>query len=186
MELTDNLIILCKQHDRKALNELYRLLYMPLMSVCIRYGKKDHEGASLFNQAFLKIVQNIDRKKPEVPFMAWSKRILINIIIDEFRKGSQKKLQLFYYENLKDEVQNINYNEIEHLISQEYLMELINKLPTRTAQVFNLFVLDNYEHKEIAEALDISISNSKWHLQSARNKLSTMITTLKLQNCINE
>jgi RNA polymerase sigma factor (sigma-70 family) len=186
MELTDDFINLCKQNDRKALNELYRLLYVPLISICIRYDKKNHEGASLLNQAFLKIVQNLDQKKSEVPFMAWSKRILINIIIDQFRKESQKKVEVFYYEDIKEEVQYINYNEIEPLISQEYLTELINKLPTRTAQVFNLFVLDGYEHKEIAEALDISVSNSKWHLQSARNKLSSIITNLKLQNCFNE
>lgn len=186
MELTDDFVNLCKQNDRKALNELYRLLYAPLMSVCIRYDKKNHEGASLFNQAFIKIVQNLDQKKSEVPFMAWSKRILINIIIDQFRKESQKKVEIFYYENIQEEAQYINYNEIDPLISQEHLMELINTLPTRTAQVFNLFVLDDYEHKEIAEALNISVSNSKWHLQSARNKLSSIIKNLKLQNCFNE
>lgn len=173
MELTATYIDLCKKHDRRALGQLYEYLYAPLMSMCHRYNHRGHEGSALFNQAFLRVLESLDKKKESAPFLAWSRRIMMNILIDEFRKTRREKIT-YDYPDLNENMEQISLatlNEIEDVVSQEFLLEMVNQLPELTAKVFNMFAIDHFEHKEIAEMLGITLSNSKWHVFSARAKL---------------
>lgn len=101
----------------------------------------------------------------------------MNTIIDEFRKH-KKENELI--ENYKDgqyveSISEEEYNLIENDIEEEALQNMLNKLKERPRNVFNLFAIDGLSHKEISEALSISVENSKWHLIQARKELQLML-----------
>ncbi len=176
MQIDHNLIEGCRKKKRSAQNELYKQVFSFLMNICIRY-KNDYEtaGASL-NYIFLKILNNLDEIDDLKAFPAWIKRIAVNQLIDEYRKDKKDREHLIYVE---DHRPYNGYGKSEHLgeqkLDSEYLRDLINKLPPLTKSVFNLYVVDGYKHREIAELLDMSENTSKWHLREARIKLKEEI-----------
>jgi len=133
---------------------------------------------SSLNQVFLKIVKNISiylKKKEEVPFELWVRRIAINHIVDEFRKNKRYRESLDYRE-LQDaeEIHPV----VSHAFDSEQLeeiMDAISQLPEMNRTVFNLFVVDGYKHEEIAGMLKISAGTSKTHLHRAKKKLRELL-----------
>ncbi len=131
----------------------------------------------MLNQAFLKILDNLDRLPGHVPFTAWAKRITINTLIDDFRKNRKVK-ELIASTSIQDlpEAQGgVDYNEADKQFDAEQLEGFIRQLPPMSSKVFNLFAIDGYPHTEISKMLDISEGTSRWHLASARKKLQEMI-----------
>ncbi len=167
----------CQGGDRKAQFQLYKSCYTSLMSVCLRYQQDEASAAAMLNEGFLKILTNLDKYRPEVSFVAWSKRIMINTLIDDFRKNRKVKELIeskdFHVEEPK--VSTFDWNTADQQFDAEQLEYLIQQLPPMSQKVFNLFAIDGYSHREVAEALDISEGTSKWHLSSARQKLMEMM-----------
>ncbi len=174
MQLLDD----CKKGDRKAHYQLYRACFSVLLSTCLRYEKDKNEAASLLNMGFLKIVNNLNKYRPKVPFEAWIRRIMINTIIDQFRKN-RKVRELIQYTDFSDSPiaeQAIELNSAEYQFDAEQLEAMIHHLPPMSRKVFNLVAIDGYSHKEVGAMLDISPGTSKWHLSFARKKLREMIS----------
>ncbi|MDX5405111.1 MAG: sigma-70 family RNA polymerase sigma factor [Bacteroidota bacterium] len=159
---------------------MYRICYSPLMSVCSRYEKNKEDAEELLNLAFYKILTKIDKYSDGVPFEAWIRRITINTIIDEFRKKSRDKH--LFLEKLEGHVpvDSMDFNEAEQRFDAEELEEMIRQLPPVSQKVFNMYVVEGYNHKEIAEMLGISEGTSKWHLSTARKNVKQML--LKIIN----
>src|SRR6476661_7144732 len=175
MNIQPELIALCIKQDRKAEYELYRLAYSYLMSICMRYSKDKDTASEILNMGYLKILRNLNSYKPEIPFKAWIRRIMVNTLIDEYRKNKREKEKVTYVEEYYD---NVDYSEVNEALSKincSQIFEHVNQLPEATKKVFNLFVIDGYSHKEIGELLDISEGTSKWHLNAARQKLKELI-----------
>lgn len=166
----------CLNQDRRAQYQLYRNCYSILMSICSRYEKNKEDAESLLNLGFLKVVTKIDKYNPDIPFEAWIRRIMINTIIDEFRKN-KKQNDTIEYTNFEDQHYNksIDYNEADKQFDAEELEKMLRKLPTVSQKVFNLHVIDGYSHKEIGDMLNISVGTSKWHVANARKILKEMI-----------
>ena len=150
------------------------------MSVAYRYKNNEEDAKSLSITSFLKVLTNIESYKPNIPFNAWIRRIAINTAIDDFRKNSKHNLIEYSDEISTNENYTINDYDLE--IRAEELNNMILKLPKATKLVFNLFAIDGYSHKEIAEQLNISTNTSKWHVKEARKKLKEQI--LKKQNLV--
>jgi RNA polymerase sigma-70 factor (ECF subfamily) len=100
---------------------------------------------------------------------------MINTLIDEYRKQKREKERVTYVEEYYDSTDYADVNEALSNISCKQIYEEINKLPQATKQVFNLYVIDGYSHKEVGELLGISEGTSKWHLNAARQKLKEQI-----------
>jgi RNA polymerase sigma factor (sigma-70 family) len=183
MNIGPQLIHDCIKRNRKAEHDLYKLTYSYLMSICLRYSRDKDTASQSLNMGFLKIVSNLSTYKPEIPFKAWIRRIMVNTLIDEYRKLKRERQHITYVEEYYDSVNYSDVNDALSRISCAQIYELINELPNATKQVFNLFIIDGYSHKEIGELLGISEGTSKWHLNSAREKLKkrieeqTLITT---------
>jgi RNA polymerase sigma factor (sigma-70 family) len=175
MNIQPQLITLCIKQDRKAEYELYRLTYSYLMSICLRYSKDRDTASEALNIGFLKILKNVANYKPEIPFKVWIRRIMINTLIDEYRKQKREKARVSYVEEYFDSSDFSDVNEALNRISYNQILEQINLLPEATKKVFNLFAIDGYSHKEIGEMLTISEGTSKWHLNAARQKLKEYI-----------
>ena len=180
LELDNSFIKKLINQDRRAQLELYKKSFGILMSVAYRYKKNEEDAKSLSITSFLKVLTNIESYKPNIPFNAWIRRIAINTAIDDFRKNSKHNLIEYSDEISTNENYTINDYDLE--IRAEELNNMILKLPKATKLVFNLFAIDGYSHKEIAEQLNISTNTSKWHVKEARKKLKEQI--LKKQNLV--
>ncbi len=171
MNIQQQLIALCIKRDRKAEYDLYKLSYSYLMSICLRYSRDKDSASEMLNSGFLKILNNLSSYKPEIPFKAWIRRIMVNTLIDEYRKNKRAKEKVTYVEEYYDNSDFSEVNEALSRINYNQIVEHINRLPEATKKVFNLFAIDGYSHKEIGVLLQISEGTSKWHLNAARQKL---------------
>lgn len=175
MIIQPTLIALCIKQDRKAEYELYKLTYSYLMSICMRYSKDKDTASESLNMGFLKILKNIASYKSEIPFKSWIRRIMVNTLIDEYRKNKREREKVTYVEEYYDSSDFSDVNEALSRINYNQLLTQINLLPEATKKVFNLFAIDGYSHKEIGVMLSISEGTSKWHLNAARQKLKEYI-----------
>lgn len=176
MLIDQSLISRCIEHDRRAQHELYKKCYSVLMSICIRYEKNRTDAEALLNMGFLKVVTKLEKYNTEIPFEAWIRRIMINTVIDEYRKR-KKEQETIEYTDFDDHHYNrsIDFNAAEKFFNAEELQIMINELPTVSKRVFNLHVIDGFSHKEIGDMLEISIGTSKWHVSNARKLLKEKI-----------
>jgi RNA polymerase sigma factor (sigma-70 family) len=169
-----------KRGDRKAQYVLYRQCFPVLMSVCTRYRCGEQDAVSAINQAFLKIIQHLDRLPSDTPFEAWIRRIQINVLIDEFRRNKNWHTQVTKVEDLQVvtpySTAAPTRNEAELQLEAGYIERLLMRLPPITRQVFNLFALDGYSHAEIGEMLGMSDGTSKWHVSTARSQLKLWLS----------
>jgi len=175
MNIQPQLIALCIKQDRKAEYELYKLSYSYLMSICLRYSKDKDSASEMLNVGYMKILKHLTTYKSDIPFKAWIRRIMVNTLIDEYRKNKRERAKLTYVEEYFDTADISEVNEALSKFSVSQIYEEINKLPEATKKVFNLFVIEGYSHKEIGTMLNISEGTSKWHLNAARQKLKEQI-----------
>ena len=176
MQIDPQILEKCKKQDRRAQLELYNTCYSLLLSICLRYEKNKEDAEALLNLGFLKIITNLEKYASHVPFEAWIRRIMMNAIIDEFRKNKKEK-ELMVSTDFEDQHYNrhVELNSAQLQFEAEELQLMIQKLPTVTQKVFNLHVLDGYSHKEVSEMLEMSTGTSKWHVNNARKLLKGMI-----------
>jgi RNA polymerase sigma factor (sigma-70 family) len=175
MNIQPQLINDCIRRNRRAEYELYKILYSFMMSVCYRYTHQKELAEEMLNMGFLKILNNLEKYDQSMPFKAWVRRIMINTLIDEYRKNKSLKSKISYVEEYYDSEHYSETNDAIKKLNAGEILQMIEKLPRASAQVFNLFAIDGYSHKEIADMLEISEGTSKWHLNYARQKLKEMI-----------
>lgn len=180
MNVQPHLIALCLKQDRKAEYELYKQSYSYLMSICMRYSRDKDTASEALNAGYLKILKNLPSYKPEIPFKAWIRQIMINTLIDVYRKHKREREKLTYVDEYFDTADFSDVNEALARLNCKQILDEIARLPEATRRVFNLFVIDGYSHREIGEMLEISEGTSKWHLNAARQKLKEYIETTVL------
>jgi len=176
MEVRPELLARCRKNDRKAHNELYHHCFGYLMAVCLRYTNNREDAEAHLNQGFLKIITNLDKYKEEIPFGSWIARIMVNTIIDEFRRDKKRREHMTGADI--DEVPHtgeVDFNEAAEELEAEELRKMIQQLPDMSRKVFNLYAIEGYTHREIGEMLEISDGTSKWHVSFARKTLQGMI-----------
>jgi RNA polymerase sigma-70 factor (ECF subfamily) len=175
MNIELDLITACINRERRAEYELYKLTYSYLMSICIRYTNNREEAEDGLNIGFLKILQNLNKYRAEVPFKAWVRKVMVNTLIDEYRKQKKHQEQIKYVEDYIETSDFADVNNALTKMNTEQIHTMIKKLPPTSQQVFNLYAIDGFAHKEIAELLDMSEGTSKWHVSFSRQQLKEMI-----------
>ena len=179
MEITTELLTQCRKNDRKSQYELYRECFPVLMSICSRYHENEIDSRAMMNEGFLKIILNLEKYSSQIPFKLWIRRIMINTIIDQFRKDKKYREQTEHSEASHLQVVAPVDVALRDYYDGEELLLMIRQLPPMTNRVFNMFAIDGYSHFEVAQLLKISEGTSKWHVSTARKLLSEM---LKKQN----
>lgn len=130
----------------------------------------------MVNTAFLKILDHLPDKHPDAPFEAWCRRIMINTVLNEQRNDrTATGSGLLQQVDLLDHHGPSAFNGAEETIRTEELLRMMDRLPMVTRQVFNLYAIDGWKHKEIAALLGISEGTSKWHVSHARQALQGML-----------
>jgi RNA polymerase sigma factor (sigma-70 family) len=177
MNISAQLLADCQRGDRRAQFQLYQSCFSTLMSVGMRYKKNESESAAVVNVAFLKILKNLDKYQTKAPFQAWIRRIMINTVIDEFRKNRKVRELIEHtdFEDFHSHDDLVTLNVADLNFDAEELENMIKRLPPVSQKVFNLFAIDGFSHKEIGTMLGISDGTSKWHLSFSRKKLKEFI-----------
>ncbi len=165
---------LCMKDDQKAISRLYKLLFSVQMGIALRYEKNREDAISIVNHAFMKVLTNLNKWKEDVNFEAWVRRITINTSIDTYRK-KQRDLLTIEFEDISTLEQSSVEVEAPDIFPPEVLEEMVRSLPATTSKVFNLYAIDGYSHKEIAEMLEMSEGTSRWHLSEARKSLKLKV-----------
>lgn len=143
-----------------------------MLSVCHRYANNEDDAKDIFQQAFYLVYKNIDQLKDPNALSGWVKRIFVNTALQYYKKNHARLV----IEDISE--QNIELEGSVDPISrmrEEEIIVLIQQLPHGCREVFNLFAIDGYSHKEIAEQLNISIGTSKSQLHDARKLLRKAI-----------
>ncbi|MGD9558328.1 MAG: RNA polymerase sigma factor [Mangrovibacterium sp.] len=171
MEDLSRLIKDCAAGKSKAQARLYQLYAPRMYGVCLRYSKGAAEAEDNLQDGFIKIFEKIGTFRHEGSFEGWMRRIMVNVSLEKYRK--QNVLQTV--DDLTPfEMPDMN-DEIISGISANDLLALISDLPPRYRMVFNLYVLEGMNHKEIAEEMRISEGTSKSNLARARIILKRQI-----------
>lgn len=162
----------CCRRDRRSQHELYKHFYAYSMSICIRYVSQKEEAQAILNDGFLKVFLNIKRFDQGQPFKPWLRRILINTALNHIKKQQQFKMEVGM-----EEANHIpGPEEILSRLSYQEIIGMVQELSTAYRTVFNLYVIDGFKHKEIAEKLGISVGTSKSNLTRARTKLKELVS----------
>lgn len=169
----DNIINGCKAGDRKAQEQLYRNYYRVMMTICLRYTKTEQDALEVLNTGFYKVFKNMGRyNATQASLYTWIRTIIINSCLDFIKvnkyRSEMSELDQAYHVHISPDI-------IAKMSAMD-ILQLVRQLPPATQAVFNLYVMEGYNHIEIARLAGISEGTSKWHLSEARKKLQKMIT----------
>jgi len=168
----EHLIEGCKRGDRHAQRFLFEHLSGKMYTVCCRYIKSRMEAEDVLVMAFTKIFERIGQYKNEGSFEGWIRRIMINECLTYLRKNKSMYLET----DIAAAAHAPDYDVLEDHLQAEDVLRVVASLPPGYRIVFNMFALDGYSHKEIAEQLGISENTSKSQLSRARAFLQKALT----------
>lgn len=165
----------CRREDRKAQKVLFDRFSPVMFGVCLRYLKTKEDAEDLLVEGLYKAMSKIDQYSGEGSFEGWIRRIVINECLMHLRK----KNVLQYSIEIQPNLDHSEEMQIEQELMTADLLKLLNELPNGYRTVFNLYVLEGYKHREIADLLGISINTSKSQLILARRRLEDLVIKMK-------
>jgi RNA polymerase sigma-70 factor (ECF subfamily) len=158
----------CLRGDRNSQRELYELHERDMFRICLRYAGSREEAEDMMQDGFVRIFQDLKQFKGEGPLGAWMHKVMVRSALQHLRKHASRP-------DFFEDVGKLNdYSHEEDLagrLDAEVLTREIQTLPRGYRTVFNLFVMEEYTHEEIADTLGISVSTSKSQLHKARARL---------------
>ena len=160
----------CRKKDPKAQKALYDKYSPKMFGVCRRYLKNYEDAEDVLVDALFKVMTKIDMYHGNGSFEGWIRRIVVNEALMHLRKNHNFKMTV--------EISNIDIKSvvtIEDELAAQDILKLLEKLPTGYRTVFNLYVVEGYKHREIAEELGISINTSKSQLILAKKRLQALV-----------
>ena len=159
----------CARGDEKARKELYTRYAAYLYALCIRYVGDREFARDLMHDAMIKIFDTMGKYKPTGSLKSWCARVTVNLVIDYLRNS--KRMDLVPLEHTQDKIPEPQQEEIAKIPKAE-LMRMVGELPETKRVIFNLFCVEGYSHKDIAEMLNIKEKTSSSLLFKARAQLA--------------
>jgi len=174
----EQLIDGCKARNPLAQRNLYDKYSRKMMAVCMRYADSREEAQDILQDGFVKVFEKISTFQGQGSFDGWVRRIFVNTALDNIRKNRENRL-------LAD-IDDVGYSldsgtSVDGDINAEELMNILQKIPTGYRVVFNMFAIEGYSHKEIADQLGVSESTSKTQFLRAK---AFLIKVLQKQRMI--
>lgn len=162
----------CRKRRRRSQKKLYKMFYAYGMSITLRYAESRDEAAEILNDAFMKVFTNISDFNLDKPFKPWLRRIIINTAINHYHRNKQ------YHEMSSLDLAEETIGKEEKIIpgiSYEEIIDMVQQLTPAYRTVFNLYVIEGFKHREIAEMLDIAVGTSKSNLAKAKKNLQAIL-----------
>lgn len=168
--INETILINCRKMQRDAQRQVYELMSPKLYRTCKRYLKKEEEIEEVLADAFYTIFTKMDQLKELGAFEAWARKITVNQCLHQLKRNVNFNI---YLEDATLRLQP--ETQAETNLEEEDLLNLLNFIPDGCKTIFNLFVIEGYGHKEIAEMLKISEGTSKSQLNVAKTKLKELV-----------
>lgn len=171
MDPLDNIIKGCLKGDRKSQEQLYRIFSKRMFGLCLQYANNYDDASDILQDGFIKVFRKMEQYSGKGSFEGWVRRIMINTALERYR--SQFHLYPITENTLAGE--DMVHEEVFEKLSAKDLMKLVQTLPPRYRMVFNMYAIEGYPHKEIADMLGITIGTSKSNLSRAREILQRKV-----------
>ena len=170
--LHQDLVDGCRAGDQKAQFQIYKLYYKAMYNTSLRIVNDTMEAEDIMQESFLSAFEKIETYSGTVSFGAWLKKIVINRSLDSLGKRKMVFEDIRSHTGIRDESpeENVRSEEIE--VKVEEVKKAIENLPDGYRVILSLYILEGYDHDEIAEILNISSSTSRSQLSRARQKLA--------------
>jgi RNA polymerase sigma factor (sigma-70 family) len=179
LDIHEDLIRGSIQGNRKAQYRLYQLYAKAMLNICARMMPSQEDAEDMLQESFTEAFRRLHTFRFESTFGAWLKRIVVNRCINELRR---KKADLKYFEDMHlFENKKEEENEVTGL-SADIVKKAMKDLPNGSRMIFSLYLLEGYDHLEIAEILNISVSNSKSQYMRARQRVKELLTQMNYEN----
>jgi len=179
----------CKSNNNLIQKVLFENYYSLMKGVCLRYAKNDAQADDFVQEGFIKVFKNIHTIKNDSNLGGWIRRTMVNTCIDALRKEKMTLVNIddcdygLRTEETEEEVGY--YGEIIEALGTDEILKEVQNLSNSYKIAFNLYVIDNYSHKEVGEILNISEGSSKSNVFKAKQKLKEAISkkyeSLKVQ-----
>ncbi len=157
---------------------LYNRFASKMYPVCMRYCENNEDAQDLLQEGFIKIFTNLHKYRGDGSFEGWMRRIFVNTSIEHFRR----KVKLIAVSDTQENTIEDNDLSVLETIAQKDLIKIVQQLSPGYRQVFNMYVIEGYSHKEIADILEISEGTSKSQLARAKSILKKVLETNILHN----
>ncbi|MBG0860790.1 MAG: sigma-70 family RNA polymerase sigma factor [Bacteroidales bacterium] len=161
----------CKNGDQRAQFQIYKLYYKAMYNTSLRIVNNTMEAEDVMQESFLSAFEKIDTYSGTVSFGAWLKKIVINRSLDALSKRKAVFEDIEAHIGIQDESSDVMGRHEEVDVRVEEVKEAINRLPDGYRIILSLYLLEGYDHDEIAEILAISSSTSRSQLSRAKQKL---------------
>jgi RNA polymerase sigma factor (sigma-70 family) len=176
-----DLVIACQRHDPKAQTAFYNLYKGRLLGVCRRYARTEAEAEDIFQEAFIKIFNNLHNLEKPESVAYWVKSSVIRTAIDHYRQNQKEKNNVDY-DSIIDEP-HLSPSIFENL-NRDQVITIINELPDGYRVVVNLFLIDGYSHAEIGAMLGVSEGTSKSQLSRAKELLRIRLKEIGIVSAV--
>jgi RNA polymerase sigma-70 factor (ECF subfamily) len=160
------IIELCAKHDRKAQQVLYDKYSRLLLGICLRYATDKAEAEDILQDSFLKIFFSIKDFTGSGSFIGWLRKVAVNTAITHYHKNLKYRYHVDIEEYVTIEAGVMSFEE--DFYTSDELYKVLNELPTGYRMVFNLYAVEGFKHKEIAEMLGIDTNTSKSQYSRAK------------------
>jgi len=171
-----DLVERCRQGDREAHYQLYKLYSRSMYNIGYRIVNNEEEAEDVLQEAFISAFRSLDHYRGDATFGSWLKRIVVNKAINVLKQRKAERLP----EDDKFDIQEETWEEQEFPYSVEQVRKAIESLPDGYRSVLSLYLLEGYDHSEIAEILGISESTSKSQFNRSKKKLREILEGGKL------
>lgn len=170
------IVAACLRGEASAQRKLYETYAPKMMGLCMRYASSRDEAQDVLQEGFIKVFEKLGQFEGKGALGGWIRMIIINTALINIRKNQK-------WAHSEDVTEMVDLSASDHSVLEsmaaEELMELVRKLPSGYRTVFNLFAVEGYGHKEIAEMLGVSESTSKTQFKKARSYLHKLLLELE-------
>jgi len=166
-----NIIKGCQAGESGAQKALYELFKTKMYGICLRYAGNYSDAQDVLQDGFLKVFEKIHQFEFKGAFEGWIRRIMVNTAIEKYRT----QYQVINISDSIKEISQYGVDEITSNLTADELLRFIQELSPKYRVVFNLYAIEGYSHKEVAEILNISEGTSKSNLSRARNILQEKV-----------
>lgn len=172
------LIAACTRGEKWAQKQLYETYYGKMMGVCLRYSNNKEDALDILHEGFIKVFRHISKYQPGTSLNAWIRRIMVNTSIDYYRKAIRRRTEDLHqaYQVSSDEADAVS------VCGEKEILSAIQTLSPGYRAVFNLYVIEGFSHREIAQQLEITESTSRSNLVKARTKLKAILAAKHIGN----
>jgi len=175
LNIHHDLIERCRAGDQQAHYKLYKLYAKAMYNVAYRIVGGEDEAEDVLQEAFVSAFRNLDLYRGDATFGSWLKRIVVNKAINEVKK---RKMELMPEDEEFDVIEEQDDEVYRPDLTVGRVKQAIESLPDGYRSVLSLYLLEGYDHQEIAEIMGITESTSKSQLNRSKKKLKEILTSL--------